>query len=89
VLTPVRIEVKRGGIRYVAAGFVGNNGNVIADLALIRVALEGGKRIAHSDVSRPSHAGVSAKGIEKLRVRVIGSVARVIPNRIEPSIGRY
>ena len=89
MLTPLRVEVKRGGIRYIAARFVGNDGNVVADLTLVRVALEGVERIAHSDVSRPGHAGVSAKGIEKLRVRVIGSVARVIPNRIEPSIGGY
>jgi len=89
VLTPVRVQVKRGGIRYIAARLIGNNGDVIADLALVRIALEGVKRIAHRNISRPGHAGVSAKGIEKLGVSVIGSISRVIPDRIKPSVRSY
>jgi hypothetical protein len=66
VLTPVRVEVKRGGVRYIAARLIGNNGDVISDLALVRVALEGVERIAHSNVSRPADAGIGAKGIKQL-----------------------
>ena len=88
VLTVVRVEVECGRVSHVTPRFVRNNGYVVANLTLVGIALEGVKRIAHRNISRPGHAGVSAKGIEKLRVRVIDSVARVIPNRIEPSVGR-
>ena len=89
VLTVVRVEVECGRIRDIPARLVGDDSDIIADLVLIRIAFERVERIAHGDVSRPGHAGVSAKGIEKLGVRVIGSVARVIPNGIKPPIRRY
>ena len=39
VLTVVRVEVECGRISHVAAGFVGNNRNVIAYLVLIWITL--------------------------------------------------
>jgi hypothetical protein len=39
VLTVVRVEVECGGISHVAARLVGNNSNVIAYLALVRITL--------------------------------------------------
>src|SRR4029077_16905523 len=89
VLVSLGIEVKGRGVSHVTTGFIGNDGDVIPYLTLIRIALEGIKRIADSNVRRPGHAGVSAKGIEKLRVRVVRSVARIIPDSVEPSIGGY
>jgi hypothetical protein len=64
VLAPVRVEIKSGGIRHVAAGIVRHNGDVIANLILIGVALGGIKRVAYCHIRRPCDAGVSAPGIE-------------------------
>ena len=89
VLVSLGIEVKGGRVSYVASGLVRYHRDIIAYLALVRIAFEWIKRIADRNVRRPGHAGVSAKRIEKLRVRVIGSVARIIPNSIEASVGRY
>ena len=83
------VEVEGGGVSHIASGIVGYDRDIIAYLALVRIAFERIKRIAHRNVRRPGHAGVSAIGIEKLRVGVVSSVSRVIPNSIEPSIGRY
>jgi hypothetical protein len=66
VLIPVRIEVKRGGIRYIATGRVGNDGNVVAYLALVRIAFERVERIAHRNIRRPVDAGIGAIGIKQL-----------------------
>jgi hypothetical protein len=89
VLIPVRIEVKRSRIRHVGPSIVGDDRDIIAYLVLVRIALEWIKRIAHRNVRRPGHAGISAIGIEKLRVRVVGSVSRVMPDRVQSSIGCY
>ena len=89
MLSVVRIEVERSRVRHVAAGFIGNDGDVVAYLALVRIAFEWIKRIAHRHVRRPRHASVGAEGIEQLRVRVVRSIARVIPDSIEPTIWRY
>ena len=89
VLVSLRVEVKRCRVRYVTAGFVGNDGDIVAYLALIWIPFERIKRIAHCHVRRPGDASVSAKRIEQLRVRVIGSIARVVPDSIQPSVGRY
>ena len=89
VLIPVRVEVKRSRIRHVASRIIGNNRDIIAYLVLVRISLERIKCIAHRNVRRPGHAGVSAIGIEKLRVRVVRGISRVMPDGIEPSIGRY
>ena len=89
MLVPVRVEVKRGGIRHVASRIIGNNRDVIPYLLLVRITFEWIKRITHRYVRRPGHAGVRAKGIEKLSVSVISSVSRVIPNSVESPVGRY
>ena len=89
MLAPVRVEVKRGRVRYIASGFIGNHGDIVAYLVLVRIAFERIKRIAHHNVRRPGHASVSAIGIEKLRIRVVDSIARVVPDSIQTSIGRY
>jgi hypothetical protein len=64
VLTVVRVEIECGSIRDIAAGFIGDNGNVVAYLALVRIAFERVERIAHRNVRRPGSAGVSAERIE-------------------------
>jgi len=51
VLIPVRVEVKRGGIGDIATRLIRNNGNVVAYLILIRIALERVERIAHRNIS--------------------------------------
>jgi hypothetical protein len=66
VLTVVRVEVERGGVSHVATGFIGDNGDIVADLILIRVTLRRIERVAHSNISRPGHASVGAKGVEQL-----------------------
>ena len=64
MLASVRVEVEGGRVSHVAARFVRNNGDVVTDLVLVRIALEGVERIAHSNVSRPGHAGIGAIGIK-------------------------
>ena len=89
MLAPVRVEVKRGRIRHVTPGVVGHNGDVITYLALVRIAFKRIKRIADRNVRRPGNASVSAIGIEKLRIRVVDSIARVVPDSIQPPIWRH
>ena len=89
VLIPVRIEVKRSRIRHIAPSIVGDDGDIIAYLILIRIPFERIKWVANRHIGSPSDAGVSAIGIEKLRVRVVRGVSGVMPNRIQASIGRY
>lgn len=50
VLPSIGIEVEGGSIRDIAAGSIGDDGNVVADLTLVRIALEGVERIAHRNV---------------------------------------
>ena len=83
------IQVERRGIRNVSAGVVRNDGDVVANLALVRITFERIKRIAHRNVSRPSHAGVCAIGIEELGLKIVSCIARIIPNGIEPAIWRH
>ena len=89
MLSVVWIEIERSRIRHVAAGFIGNDCDIIAYLALVRIAFEWIKSIAHRHVWRPRHAGVGAKGIEQLGICVVGSIARVIPDSIQPTIWSY
>ena len=89
VLAPVWVEIKRGRIRHVATRVVRNDGDVIAYLVLIRIAFERIKGITHGNVRRPRDAAIRAERIEQLRIRVIRSIARVQPHRIDPSIGGY
>ena len=56
---------------------------------MIRIAFERIKGIAHGDVRRPRDAAIRAERIEQLGIRVICSIARVQPHRIDPSIGGY
>src|SRR5713101_2504600 len=88
VLVPDRVEVKRSRIRHVASGLVRYNCDVVAYLVLIRIALERIKWITYRNIRCPGNASVGAKRIEQLRVCVVYRVSRVIPDRIEPSIGR-
>ena len=64
MLAPARVEIKSSGIRHVAAGIVRNNGDVIADLVLIRIALGWIKRIAYCHIRRPRGTRVSAPGVK-------------------------
>ena len=64
MLVSALVEVKSGGIRHVTPGVVGHNGDVIAYLALIRIAFKWIKRIAYLDVGRPGHAAVRAPRIK-------------------------
>ena len=89
MLPGVRVDVKCSRVRYVTASFIGNDCNVIADLALVRIAFEWIERIAHRHVSRPRNAGIGAKGIKQLGISVVSSIARVIPNGIQATIWRY
>ena len=88
MLASGRVEVEGGSVSYIATSVVGNDGDVIADLILVRPAFLGVKRIAHRHVRRPRNARVSAVGVEKLRIEIV-RVAVVIPDRVEPAIGRY
>ena len=47
MLAPIRVEIKSGGIRHVAAGIVRNNGDVIANLVLVGITLGWNKRVAY------------------------------------------
>ena len=64
MLSVVRIEVERSRVRHVTAGFIGNDRDIIAYLALVRITFEWIKRIAHRHVRRPGNAGISAEGIK-------------------------
>ncbi len=81
VLPVVRVKVKGCRIRYVSAGFIGDDCDVVTYLVLVRIALKRIKRVTHCHVRRPGNTGIGAKGIEQLRVSIVGSIARVIPNR--------
>lgn len=64
MLAAGRIEVECGRIGHIAAGVVGDDRNVIADLVLHGIAFERSKRIAYRDIRRPRHAPVRAPGVE-------------------------
>ena len=62
----IRVEVECGRIRHIAPGFIRNNRDVIAYLALIRIAFERIERIAHCNVRRPRNPSICAVGVEQL-----------------------
>ena len=64
MLVSLWVEVEGGGVSHVAAGFIGNDSDIIAYLALIGIALERIKRIADRDVRRPCNAAIRTPGIE-------------------------
>ena len=66
MLSRVRVEIKRRGIRHIASGIIRNDGDVIAYLVLLRIALERIKGVAHGDVRRPRDAAIRAERIEQL-----------------------
>jgi hypothetical protein len=66
VLTIVRVEVECGRVSHITPGFVRYYGDIVADLALVRITLRRIKRVAHSDIGRPSDAGIGAVGVEQL-----------------------
>ena len=88
MLVPLRIEVERSRVRHIAARLIRNNGDIVAYLVLIRIALLRIKRNAYRDIRRPCSAGIGAVGIEQLRINVVGSVPRIVPDRVEASIWR-
>jgi len=64
MLAPARVEVVRCGIRHVTSCVVRDNGDVIADLVLVRPAFERIKWDTYRDIRRPGKAAVGAVGIE-------------------------
>lgn len=64
MLTSGRIEIEGGSVSYIPTSVVGKEGNVIADLILVRPAFLGVKCIAHRHVRRPRDTRVSAVGVE-------------------------
>ena len=89
MLSSSRIEVVGSRICNVAAGVIGYDGDVITYLALVRIAFEWSKRIAHCHIGRPGDATIGTIGVEQLRIRVIRGIARVQPHRIDSSIRGY
>ena len=89
MLTSIRIKVEGSRIRHVAAGQVGNDCDVIAYLVLVRPAFLRIKGVAHRYIGRPSNTGIRAVRIKQLRKEIACIVAGVVPNRIEPAIGRH
>jgi len=88
VLVPVRVEVKSGRIGHVTPGVVRHDGDVIAYLALVRIALLRIKRIAYLNVGRPGDAAVRAPRVEQLRIDVVSAVPGVVPHGVQASVRR-
>ena len=55
-----RIKVERGRISYIAARVIGNDGDVVAYLVLVRIAFERIKRSTDRDVGRPGYTAIRA-----------------------------
>ena len=89
MLTPARVEIEGGGVSDISSRVIRHDGEIIAYLVLHRPPFERRKRSAHGDVRRPCDAAIRAERIEQLRIRVIRSIARVQPHRIDPSVGSY
>ena len=64
VLVSLGIEVKGRGVSHVTTGFIGNDGDVVAYLVLVRIAFEWIERVTNSHVGGPGNAGISAIGVE-------------------------
>jgi hypothetical protein len=88
VLLSIGVEVEGGRVCHVPSCFIRNDGDVIAYLVLVRIPLRGIERVTYRHVRRPGDTSVSAIGIEKLRVCGVDSVSRVVPDRVEPTVGR-
>ena len=89
MLIQARVEVECRRIRHIAASVVGHDRNVVPYLVLLWPALQRIKRGTHRDVRRPCNATVRAVSIKQLRVGIVGGIARVEPDSVEPSVGRH
>ena len=89
VLPPAWIEIECGSIRHIATSIVRHDGDVIADLVLVRPALSGIKGLAHGNVSRPANTAIGAIGVEQLRKKIVRIVPCVVPHGVKPPIGRH
>jgi hypothetical protein len=89
VLIGAWIEIEGSWIGDIPSRVIRHDGNIIAYLVLLRPAFERRKRSAHGDVRRPCDATICAERIEQLRIRIVRSIARVQPDRINPPVGRY
>src|SRR5581483_2216211 len=85
----LRVLIESGGIRDVATGGIGHNGDVIANLLVLRETSLRIKGVAHRDIGRPGNSPVRAPGIEQLRIDVIGGIARIVPHFFYESDGRH
>ena len=59
-----RIKVERGRISYIAARVIGNDGDVVAYLVLVRIAFKRIKGSTDCDVGRPGYTAIRAIRIE-------------------------
>ena len=89
MLSAGRFEIVGGRVCHVPAGVIRHNCDVIAYFILDRIAFERGKCIAHRHIGRPRNTAIGAVGVKQLRVGVVSRVARIEPNRIDPSIRRH
>jgi len=85
----VGIDVEGCGIRHVASDTVRHNGDVIAYLLIVWKTCLRIEHITGGDVRRPCQTTVCAPGIKELGIDVVATVARVVPDHIDASIGRY
>jgi len=60
------VQVKRGRIRYVAAGVIGDDGDVVPYLVLLWPSLSRIECCAYRDVRRPCRTCICAVGIKQL-----------------------
>ena len=82
MLSRRRIQVECGRIRYVAAGVIGDDGDVVPYLVLLWPALSRIECLAYRDVRRPRRTCVCAVGIKQLRLKIVPRIARVIPDGV-------
>ncbi len=88
MLVPAWIKVERSRVGYVTACVIRYHRDVIADLALVRIALLRIKQIAHRDVGRPGDPAIRAPRIEQLRIDVVSAVPGVVPHGVQASARR-
>ena len=89
MLVCLGVEIKCSRVSHVASSLIGNDCYIIAYFVLLRIAFERVKRSAHSNIRRPCRTSIGAKGIEQLRVSVVGGISCVIPDSIQAAVGRY
>ena len=75
MLSSTRIEVVCSRVGDVTSGVIRHDGDIIADLVLLRPALQRSEGLADSYVRRPRNAAIGAVGVEQLRVNVIGGIS--------------